>query len=153
MTTEEFIEKEESNVLKPYRCSEGFLTVGRGYNMDASPLPAHMAAYLKEHGQITEEMSLELFRGKVKESRAAAMGILGPVWTAMNEVRQAAVIAMVYQIGAKGFSAFHDTIKEIKAKRWGEAAYHALQSLWENQTEQRAHKTAIMLATGEWLRV
>lgn len=138
-------------VAKPYLCSRGFLTVGYGHNIEANPLPKEMSEYLRIHGEITQEMGERLFVSKFNEARSAAMGIIGPAWSDMNEVRQAVLVSMVFQMGIAGFRKFKNTIAAISARKWVRAAYNMLQSSWEDQTEQRAHQQALMMATGEWL--
>lgn len=151
MTPDVLIKDDEGLVLKPYRCSEHKLTIGYGYNMDANPLPKHIEVYLKEHGVITKEMADELFASKYVQSVEAARNIIGSSWAMTNEVRRAVIISMIYQMGEIGFKKFTNTIRHIKAMNWIHAAYHMLQSKWEDQTEDRAHRYALMMATGLWL--
>lgn len=151
MTADILIKAEEGLKLTPYRCSENKLTIGYGYNIEAYPLPADMAAYLKAHGVITKEMADKLFEGKYKESVQAAKNIFLTSWPMLGEVRQAVIISMVYQMGEAGFKKFTNTIKYIKLLNWLHAAYQMLQSRWEDQTEDRAHRHALMMATGQWL--
>jgi lysozyme len=151
MTPEILIKDDEGLLLKPYRCSEHKLTIGYGYNMEANPLPKHIEVYLNAHGSITKEMADELFEGKYTESVVAARNIIGNAWSFTNEVRRAVIISMIYQMGEAGFRKFVNTIKYIKATNWIHAAYQMLQSKWEDQTEDRAHRYALMMATGLWL--
>lgn len=62
MTICEFIEKHEGRQNKPYKCPAGFNTIGVGWNIDAHPLPERIAKYLKQHGEITDEMIDELLK-------------------------------------------------------------------------------------------
>lgn len=151
MTADLLIKAEETLVLKPYRCSERKLTIGWGFNMEVNPLPSHVAAYLKLHGMITKEMADALFDNKYQESIKAAKDIFITSWPALGEVRQAVVISMIYQMGEAGFKKFTNTIKYVKLLNWIHAAYNMLQSKWEDQTEERAHRHALMMATGQWL--
>ena len=151
MTADLLIKAEEGLRLTPYRCSENKLTIGYGYNIEAYPLPAPVAAYLKEHGMITKEMADALFDSKYQESVKAAKDIFLTSWPMLGEVRQAVVISMIYQMGEVGFKKFINTIKYIKLLNWIHAAYNMLQSKWEDQTESRAHRHALMMATGQWL--
>lgn len=150
MTAREFIKTEESLNLKPYHCTEGFLTIGYGHNMDANPLPDDIARYLKEHGEITLAMAERLFEVKFGEAQLFASKTVR-TWNSLNEVRKAVCIAMIFQMGEQGFADFHNTIRYIEAGKFRRAAVNMLQSAWENQTELRAHKTAILMAAGEWL--
>src|SRR5574343_642223 len=151
MTPDVLIKAEEGLKLRPYKCSENKTTIGYGHNMEANPLPPHIATYLKEYGQITKEMAQELFEPKYLEALTAARKYIGASWPMLNEVRKAVVVSMIYQMGEGGFAKFVNTISFIRAMNWINAAYNMLQSKWEDQTEDRAHRHALMMATGQWL--
>lgn len=149
MTAQEFIKSEEGLRLTPYRCSMKKLTIGYGHNMEANPLPADIAAYLAAHGAISTEMAERLFAAKFADVERAARGLVK--WDSLNETRKAVVASMIFQMGEGGFMAFRTTRRLIDAGKYARAALAMLKSRWEDQTEDRAHRSAIMMATGEWL--
>ena len=67
-----------------------------------------------------------------------------------DEVRDAALISMAYQLGVSGLFKFKRMIAAIKTQDWKEAEKQALDSRWAKQTPERAIETARMLRLNEW---
>jgi len=66
----------------------------------------------------------------------------------MNEVRQHALVNMIYNLGAAGVLNFHNTLAAIKRGDWKAAAANARQSLWYKQITKRAERICKELERG-----
>jgi len=73
----------------------------------------------------------------------------------MNDVRQCALVNMVFNLGQAGVMKFKKMIAAIKANNWEEAANQAKDSLWYRQLKDsgdppgRAKRIVAELRTGE----
>jgi len=131
-TIEEFISRHEGDRLKPYKCSAGANTIGRGWNFDANPLPKPIADYLKEHGCITQEMSDLLLSISVKNAISDCLDLF-PNWDDISVIRRMALIDFVFQLGKHRTSHFINTIAAINTGRWSDAAEGIRKSLYWKQ--------------------
>lgn len=69
-------------------------------------------------------------------------------WLALNPVRRVVLGDMAYQMGAHGLAKFIRTIAAVKASEWDKASVAILQSLYAEQTPNRARRNASMMLTG-----
>lgn len=138
MNIEELLVKEEGEVLHCYDDQFGFKTIGVGVLIDA-----------RKGGGITREESRYLLNNRIERRKAGLRSAL-PWFDALNEVRQAALISMAYQLGMSGLLAFHNMLGMMEADDFGAASISALDSRWARQTPARAMRTAEMIRTGEW---
>ncbi|TXG75804.1 hypothetical protein E6Q11_06585 [Candidatus Dojkabacteria bacterium] len=118
---------------KPYRCTEGFLTIGIGFNIDAG-------------------MDLELAKIIAKyfiDKRQAELTKALPWFKELDENRKIALLNMAFQMGSAGLLKFQRTLKAIEEKRYKDAASHMLDSLWARQTPLRARRIAKIIETGQ----
>lgn len=130
-----WITREEGTRLKPYRDTEGLLTIGIGRCLDTTGINADEAQYL---------LRTDLQRA------SQAVELLGR-WTAqLDDVRWAALVAMAFQMGAAGLRKFKATLAAMEAGDYAQAARQMLRSLWARQTPARAQRTARMVETGQW---
>ena len=67
---------------------------------------------------------------------------------ALDDIRLAVVVSMVYQLGFTGFKGFVKTLEAIAAQEFDLAASHMLDSRWAKQTPERAERHARMMMTG-----
>jgi lysozyme len=133
---EDLLKREERLQLTPYRCTEGKLTIGFGWNLDACPMRQDEAVYRLQND--------------IGEARHQAMIVFGDDWSALNDVRQAVVISMIFQLGFVGFNRFRMTIGYIRTGDYQQAAINMLKSKWATQTPNRAKRHAEMMRTGQW---
>jgi lysozyme len=71
-------------------------------------------------------------------------------WIAsINEVRQAVVIAMFFQLGEARTLKFVHTLGAMRDQRWNDAAGGMRDSAWAKQTPKRVERMARALETGE----
>jgi lysozyme len=131
---ERWIRAEEGYQAKPYRDSEGNLTIGIGYNLDAG---------------MPEDEALVLARYRLWKLERNLATIF-PWFTGLDTVRQSALIGMTYQLGMTGLRGFKRLLAACESGDWDTASAEALDSKWARQTPGRAQRTAAMLKTGRW---
>lgn len=134
---------------KPYLCSEGYPTVGFGFRI--GPKGASLSQY-----QFTlPEEAGAVWLSELLQKRRSEMMLRPRIAAAMNtcdEVRQAVLISMAYQMGVDGLDAFKNTLHSISVGYWTLAAGEMLDSKWARQTPGRAKRHAEQMRTGEWAK-
>jgi lysozyme len=80
-------------------------------------------------------------------------GLFGECTQEINDVRQAALVNMVYNLGARGLSSFKNMLRCIRFGDWVGAAREAKHSLWYKQVGKRARRIVHELETGRRLDV
>ena len=134
MSLKDDIKREEGYRDWPYRCSEGFLTVGYGHNLDAAPMIPEAMTLIRQAHAVQ-------FEHDFAQSVEAAAN-LGDWFNRMPEAWQEACVAMIYQLGLPTFLQFKKMIAALKAGDGPEARRQALDSLWARQTPERARRVA-----------
>ncbi len=129
------IKRDEGRRLKPYKCTEGYWTIGYGRNLDVNG--------------ITPEEADHIFNNDY--DRARDIATLFPCWTTLNGPRQAVLVNMIFQMGAKGVMKFRLMQKALDERDWSRAAEEMLDSKWHRQTPERAERLAIQMRTGKWV--
>jgi lysozyme len=129
------LELHEGRRTFPYRDTVGKLTIGIGFNLD-------------DVGLLPEEIDFVL-RNRVSLVRTRLEDVL-PVFSTLDEVRQAVLIDMAYNLGTEGLLKFKMTLNSIRAGRYQEAAEMMLDSRWADQVGRRAYRLAEMMRTGQW---
>lgn len=134
---ETLIEEEEGREPCAYPDSLGYLTIGVGCLVDKR---AHGAGLCHEaiDAQLNHDMA---------QAREDAANL--PGFQRVNEVRQAVLISMCFQLGN-----LHDWPHFKAALAMGEmelAAQAGLNSEWAKQTPARAQREMQMLASGQWI--
>lgn len=106
---------------KPYQCSEGFLTIGYGLNLDAG---------------ITREEAEMLLAHRVKKVHLELVTL--PFWHKLSEARRDVLINMAYNLGIVGLMKFKVTLGLITEGNYTEASRQMLKSKWAKQVGGRA---------------
>jgi lysozyme len=119
-----------------YKDSRGFWTIGVGALVDPS---------VKGAGLCEAAIAAQLDFDK---AQAVTDANAIPGFSDCNDVQQAAIISMCFQLGALLWPNFREA---LAAKNYPAARAAALDSRWATQTAQRAHREAYMLGTGKWL--
>lgn len=132
------LRRDEGEVLHAYQDSLGFLTIGVGVLIDP-----------RKGGGITAEESALLLDNRLKAKDAELRARL-PWFAQLDEIRQAALLNMAYQLGVDGLMGFVKMLAALRDQRWHDAEGQALNSLWARQTPARARRIARQFATGEW---
>jgi lysozyme len=74
-----------------------------------------------------------------------------PMWAlSLDDVRQAVLVSMTFQLGAAGVAKFKRTLAAIRAGEYDKAGQYMAESLWAKQTPARASRAIKMMVTGEW---
>lgn len=120
---------------KPYRCTQGKLTIGVGHNLDDNGLSDAAIDFILE-----EDIMI---------ATAFAMKAV-PGFLVMNYARQDAIILMIFQLGIARFLGFKKALSAIKAGDYETAAREMLASDWAKQTPERAIETAEMMRVGAY---
>jgi len=134
MNIEELLIKHEGLRTTAYTDSLGVWTVGVGHNLQAKPLSMQAVQQIL-HDDIAD--SIEDCKGFY--------------WfEGLDEVRQAVVIDMVFNMGIAGFKHFKKTIDHIAMGMYQHAAAEMLDSRWAYQVGKRAEELSKMMTTGKW---
>jgi lysozyme len=137
-TLQEMLIRHEGLRLHPYRCSEGYLTIGVGRNLEIKG--------------ISEEEAMEMLNHDISQCLLDLDKIFSESFMAYLEgedsERAYALCDMRFQLGASGFRSFSNMIQAIKDQDWNRAADEALNSLWAQQTPERAREIAEMIRNG-----
>lgn len=132
MEVEELIKKHEGFRKNMYQCSQGFNTIGYGLNLDAG---------------ISRGLATVILRYQVNVVICQCMSDLD--WfEELDEVRQAVVVDMVYNLGLDGFKRFKKTIDYIEHGLYLSAGEEMLDSRWARQVGSRAIRLYEMMQTG-----
>ncbi len=133
MNSEDLIKKHEGFVQTLYEDTEGILTIGYGHNMT---LP------------ISQEVADLMFKEDYEKACVQASTF---VWYGvMDEVRQAVIENMIFNLGYVGFMRFKKTIEYLENMNYGQAAMEMLRSRWADQVGKRAKTLSYMMEDGEW---
>lgn len=136
--------EEEGKSTLPYWDHNGFVTWGVGHLCDPrkpTTIPDH----------IVDDMFDYDFNEKVRQARRI------PGFSKLNEVQQAAVISMVFQMGFEpfdgdGYRDFKNFLRALAQGDVNKAAAEGLDSKWAKiDTPRRAQRQMKMLATGLWV--
>lgn len=125
------IAKEEGFRPQGYLDSLGKCTIGHGIHY------------------ITEDESLAVVEMKLEKIYEDMLSIFGDIsWVLIDDVRQAALISMHYQLGSTGFRSFKRLIGAVRRRDWETAADEALASVAAEQTPSRYVRISNALRTG-----
>jgi GH24 family phage-related lysozyme (muramidase) len=142
------LEEEEARKPKPYRDNSvgRYLTIGIGWNVDANPLPPDIAAHLKDHGEITDEMIERLLDISIEKAERACRRIW-PDFDNFTDARRVALCDMVFNMGEgnakRGMRSFRNALADIAAGKWASASTRFATSLWAKQVGSRRSKKLI----------
>lgn len=134
----ELIIQDEGCELDAYQDKSGIWTIGYGHNIESNGL------------RIRQEQAEELLNEDIQRAYLGAKRLVSN-FSELDEVRQAVVVSMVYQMGLTRAMKFKvHTIPLIEARKFREAAARLRRSLWARQTPERVERLAVMLETGKW---
>ena len=119
--------------LKPYTCSAGNLTIGYGRNLDDVGITQDEADALLNHDI---DRSVEDARDLVTN------------FDQLNEVRQAVVVNMMFNLGKSRLSKFVKMLNALEHDDFDRAADEMLDSKWARQVGNRAVELAQLMRNG-----
>jgi lysozyme len=123
------LKRHEGFRSKPYRCTEGALTIGYGLNLDAGISKREADVLLRERVQMVREELIEKL----------------PFFLGLSEERQAVLIDMGYNMDVSRLLKFVRTLYHIEHKQYKEAAAAMLESKWAGQVGDRAIELAYIM--------
>jgi len=127
------IVKHEGLQLKAYVCPAGYLTIGYGRNLQTNGISKEEAECLLKNDLVNIKLSL------VDEI---------DFFIDLDEVRQAVLVDMAYQLGVKGLLSFRKFLGYLKIKDYLKASYEMLDSKWATQTPTRAQELSQIIKKG-----
>ena len=137
---------EEGYRESPYRCSEGYPTIGIGTKIGPRCAPLKYYTFT-----VSEKVAKAMLDDDVL---FIIKTLVNYKWyVGLNEDRQTIIKSMAYQIGLFGIVKFKNMIAALEAHDWQRAHDEALNSLWARQTPERAKRHAKVLLTGDLMGV
>lgn len=109
--------------LHAYKCSEGYLTLGVGRNLDANGISEDEAMYILDNDIKRVQEELDRSWGS---------------WRTFPEKARMVCIDMCFQLGISGFMGFRQTRELMELGNWLEASEELLRSKYAIQTPNRA---------------
>ena len=133
----------EGRVPHAYADSLGYLTIGIGHLIDK-----------RKGGKLPDHIIDGLFHHDLKEHRDAMFRV-NPWAAKLDEVRQAVLIDMTFNMGTEpfdddGFKDWPIFEKQVQTGQYAAAAKNMRSTLWYSQVKSRAERLAHMMETGEW---
>ena len=126
------LQRHEGLRLKPYKCTAGKLSIGYGRNLDDMGISEVEAMVLLRHDIERCYDELNVFS-----------------WFAdLDQVRQEALVDMLFNLGLPTFLEFKKTLKFVAEGKYSQAAEEMLRSKWADQVGDRAKELAYMMDTG-----
>lgn len=118
MIIHKILEREEGFRANPYRCSNGYPTVGIGQKIGGQndPLPNFV---------MPKSVAIEWLECNIRDIREE----LAPLLTS-TEARQAILISMAYQMGVSGLRNFKKFLSAYASENWSAAAEEMMDSKW-----------------------
>lgn len=126
------IKKHEGLRLTPYRCSSQKISIGWGRNLQDNGITLDEAETMLQHDVGTA----------IKEAESL------PFFASLNQVRQAVIVDMIFNLGLPRFGMFKKMIAAIEKEHWTVAADEMLNSRWARQVGKRANTLSEMMRLG-----
>lgn len=120
------LRRDEGVRYSPYNDSRGFMTIGVGHNMQASPLPDGWVFPLDD-SQVDVLLESDLM--SVYSDLDNAL----PWWEDLNDVRQRVLANMTFNLGLPKLLGFKNTLAAMRQGRYADAANGMLNSAWATQ--------------------
>jgi len=150
------LSNEEGRRSRPYKDSEGYLTIGVGHLIDArkgGSLP-EWAQYELDSAGFLSNLSIDRL---LEDDLVRAMGQLEkhlPWALELDSVRYGVLLDMCFQMGigseanGTGLLGFKNTLAMVKRGDYAGASENMSHSLWQRQTPNRANRRRSEMLTG-----
>ena len=122
-----------------YKDSLGFFTIGIGRLVDD-----------RKSGSGLRPSEMDFMLANDIEDRTAALTKRLPWMYLLDDARRGVLLNMSFQLGVEGLLGFKNTLELVRKGLFPEAAKNMLQSLWAQQTPNRAKRMAEQMRTGVW---
>jgi len=137
------IAKHEGSKKYPYSDATGQRII-----LDRGKITIGIGRNLSDKG-LSEDEILYLLSNDVKEAHDHLISAL-PFYNNLDEVRQAVLLDMAFNMGTEGLCKFNEFLGLVKAGNYEAAAADMLHTHWAVQVENRALEDSQMMLTGEW---
>jgi len=131
--------RDEGKVGNAYHDSFGYLTIGVGRLID-----------VRRGGGLSDSEIDLLLANDIAKTTARVLEAL-PWASKLSEPRLAVLINMAFQMGIRGLLGFPRMLGSVEDGQYDEAAMEMMDSLWAQQTPERAKRLAKQMLTGEWV--
>lgn len=128
------ITKHEGCVLKMYNDSLGIPTIGVGHNLRDKP--------------ISQQAANQILNDDLEEVVQHLRGY--PWFSSQNDVRQAVLIDMAFNMGVAGLLKFEGMLAALESGNFGKAADEMLDSVWAREVGPRAVEDSGLMRSGTW---
>jgi lysozyme len=134
------IRRHEGLRLKPYHCSENFLSLGYGRNLDTNGISEAEAEFMLLN-------DLLMVEGELKDEGW---------YNQLDETRRAVVLNMAFNLGKPTLLKFKKFIGALSDDDYETASKEMVtgsnggESKWASQVGKRAYELADQMRTGEW---
>lgn len=118
-----------------YKCTQGFNTIGYGFNLDSNGIPVEVANYWLSF--ILQKIRTKLYNEL-------------PCFNLMNDARKYVLINMAYNLGFDGLLKFHDMIKALDKLNYFQASKEMRNSKWYREVPNRAERLISIMINGEF---
>lgn len=125
------LERDEGLRLKPYRCSQGFLTIGVGRNLDSNG--------------ITKATAMQMLDEDVDAAVRGCRRIFDQLFESWSENRQLGWINLAFNLGFASLSQFKNTIRAARVNDWESVEKGLRNSLWCKQVGSRSERVIAMI--------
>jgi lysozyme len=131
----DLLKKHEGFRPKPYRDTEGILTIGFGRNIENSGITIEEAEILLMNDiALVQSQAIENF----------------PWFHDLGQARRDAVLSMIFNLGLHSFLGFKKTISAIASGEFEIASKEMMDSKWATQVGSRAYELSEMMRTNEY---
>lgn len=134
----------EGNRLVAYQDTRGIWTIGVGHKLGADP---SWEGTIWTPAQVDAQFDADYLQAQ----NAATIDVGVVCWSALNEVRQAVLTDMAFNIGQSRLAGFHKMISAILVQDWQNAAAEIMNSDRAKELPKRSQSNATLMLSGEWL--
>ena len=135
------IRRHEGLRLDPYKCSEGYLTIGFGRNLETNGISEAEAEFMLSN-------DLLMVEGELNDEGW---------YNQLDETRRAVVLNMAFNLGKKNLFKFKKFIGRLSDNDYEGASKEMVtgsdgvsESKWASQVGKRAYELADQMRTGQW---
>lgn len=121
------LKRHEGLELEPYRCTEGYLTIGYGRNLETKGISEEEAEYLLRNDM---------------EVVVAALNDRIPWWNNLPDHKRIVLASMAYQLGVGGLLKFQNMLAAAEDGDDQRVVAEMRDSRWHRQTTARAEELA-----------
>jgi lysozyme len=142
MTVQDLIAGHEGFRDSPYQDQFGNLTVAYGHKLAGSPLP--------DTYPITQERGLQILEADIATTICLINAKPIQCFAALDEVRQAVLVDMGFQLGVNGLATFTTFLGYMAMGEWWGAAADLLTTKLASETPNRVKQNANLIMSGQW---